>query len=108
MYKLIPFCKKIIPEIFHNTDNLKRGVLRRVIAQSIKIPGHPENIEQQQAVELSSFQGAKVFDVIMDMEKPNIDSYPSVQHILSSEVALRSSYHLGCTSALSPGTPPFG
>ena len=48
MYKLIPMCKKCLPEIFHNTDSLKRGVLRRILAQFIKI----ENIEQQQAVEL--------------------------------------------------------
>ena len=45
-------CKKRLPEIFHNTNSLKRGVLRRVLlAQSMKIPGHTENIEQQQAVE---------------------------------------------------------
>ena len=48
MYKLIPMCKKCLPKIFHNTDSLKRGVLRRILAQSITI----ENIEQQQAVEL--------------------------------------------------------
>ena len=52
MYTFISSCKKCLPEIFYNTDNLKRGVLRRVLAQSIKITGHPENIEQQQAVEL--------------------------------------------------------
>ena len=51
MYRLIPIYKKCLPEIFHNTDSLKRGVLRRVLAQSIQIPGHPKNIEQQ-AVEL--------------------------------------------------------
>ena len=32
MYQLIPICKKCLPEIFHNTGNLKRGVIRRVLA----------------------------------------------------------------------------
>ena len=45
-------CKKSFPGIVHNKDSLKHGVLRRVLAQSIKCPGHPENSEQQQTVEL--------------------------------------------------------
>ena len=41
-------CTNGFPVIVHNMDCLKRGVLRRVL----KCPYHPENSEQQQAVEL--------------------------------------------------------
>ena len=37
-----------------------------------------------------------------------IHQWSSVQHILSSEVAFRSSHHADCTSALSSGTPSLG
>ena len=41
-----PMCKIGIPGIFHKTDSLRHGVFRRVLAQSIQIPGHPSSVTQ--------------------------------------------------------------
>ena len=52
--------------------------------------------------------GALMLDGIMGMDNSKSDSYPSVQHILSSKVSFMSSHQTGCMSVLSPWTPPVG